>query len=34
VRGDGDTEILAAITAASKAKYDGLLIYVEFNLPS
>ena len=27
-------KILAAITAASKAKYDGLLIYGDFNLPS
>ena len=31
VRGDGDSEILAAITAASKAKCDGLLICGDFN---
>jgi len=33
-RVDGDTEILAALTSASKSKYDGLLICGDFNLPS
>ena len=33
-RVDGDTEILAAITSASKSKYDGILICGDFNLPS
>ena len=34
VRVDGDTEILAALTSASKSQYDGILICGDFNHPS
>jgi len=34
VRVDRDTEILAALTSASKSQYDGILICGDFNHPS